>query len=156
MRTGCEFRGSLAISPDGRMLAAGGQLMFTLWDLRTHAELGQRLFASADVVAFSPDGATLATAGGFYSGSGSLLQLWDVPTRRKIGRAVPGYTDVAFSRYGNVLVSAGSNKIALWRPLLWSRDLGKFRRRLCPVVGRNLTPLERNVFVAKGQYLSVC
>jgi WD40 repeat protein len=158
MRTGCESSRGIAISPDGRTLAAGGSGVFGLWDLRTHEQLGQRLFGKAYAVAFSPDGATLATAGASdpYSGSDSTLQLWDVRTRHKIGRAVAGYTDVAFSRKGNTLVSSGPRKFALWSPLVWNLNLQEFRRRICPVVGRNLTRLERDDFVAEGPYRPAC
>lgn len=156
MRAGCESSGGAAISPDGRTLVAGGSTVFTVWDLRTHEQVGQRLFGNAGSVAFSPDGATLATAGYTDFDSPGLLQLWDAATWRKMGRAVAGYTAVAFSRRGNVLVSAGPQKIALWNPLLWSRNWDEFRRRLCPVVGRNLTRLERDEFVAKGSYRPVC
>ncbi len=88
---------ALAISPNGTILAGWGtaarqgmrQRVATLWDLRTGAILHTvdgGTGGGEGVIAFSPDGKTLAT-GGHPEAS---VKLWDVATGQLIWTSTPG------------------------------------------------------------------
>jgi WD40 repeat protein len=142
-----DIIGGVAVSPNGRTLAIGAYRNVTLWDLRTHKRLGGPLErANGDVrsLAFSNDGHTLA------AGDGDLT-LWDVPSGHEIGEPVPGYDDVAFSRDGNALLSAGESRIGRWSSLMWTRDVDRFADRICPIVGRSLNRQEWKQFLPPGE-----
>lgn len=113
---------SLAFSPDGKTLAAGGgqTLLYrpgsvTLWDPSTGQLTGELEGHDSAVwaVAFSPDGATLAT--GTY---GNALALFDV-AERKLRTNLSGHehwiTSLAFSPDGSLLASGSEDMtIKLW------------------------------------------
>lgn len=99
---------SLAFTRDGRMLAEGEPKSVTLWDTQTWAVI--RKWTACDglvfMVAFSPDGKTLATACGHPD---ATIKLWDVTTGElkrtlKVG-GKPSYS-IAFSPDGQMLASA--------------------------------------------------
>ncbi len=128
---------SMALSPDGDILASGSEDMtIRLWDMhtgehkRTLSGHQHRVYS----VAFSPDGKTLA------SGSDdNTIRLWDVDTgetqRILTGHAgefevdngpfsVEGVKSVAFSPDGKTLASGGGdNVIHLW-------DIGTGKREM--------------------------
>jgi len=108
---------SVALSPDGQLLASAGNGSTYLWDVAA----GQRTAVltcpgstGTYAVAFSPDGTTLAAGGG---GGGTCL--WDVATgRRTAVLTCPGSTgiqSVAFSPGGTTLATGGSKgSTCLW------------------------------------------
>ena len=113
---------SVAISPDGRMIAAGSlDRIVRLWDAQTGYFL-ERYEGHTDSVysvAFSPDGRSLA--------SGSLdktLKIWDLSESRSRARCrstFNGHTDfvlsVAFSPDGKWLLSGSKDRsVKFWDP----------------------------------------
>jgi WD40 repeat protein/predicted Ser/Thr protein kinase len=113
----------LAFSPDGSLLASGGQdKTLRLWNLR-NGEGGsievRRLEGHSDTIydlAFSPDGTRLA------SGSNdTTLRLWDVASGEQVA-LLAGHADyifaLAFSRDGGMLVSgSGDHTVRVWDTL---------------------------------------
>jgi len=120
--------GSLAYSPDGKMLAMGScgkyysgckQGEILLWNPDTRQPIAQPLVGHTDVVkmlAFSPDGKTLA------SSSGDNIILWNVGNGQPLGEIAPGHQpgildtqtptrSIAFSPDGKTLASSGCGKM---------------------------------------------
>jgi RNA polymerase sigma factor (sigma-70 family) len=117
LRGRCGSVPSLAISPDGKRLAAAsleGQCI-CIWDLAKREELlgfgGYR--APQRALAFSPDGKLVATGG-----ADGALRLWDAVTGReprRLGEATDAIVAAAFSPNGRVLASADeTGTIRMW------------------------------------------
>ncbi|MCA1831842.1 MAG: WD40 repeat domain-containing protein [Actinobacteria bacterium] len=117
-------------SPDGSLIAAGssdGKVRF--WDAETRAPRGAPLDVGAAFVwqiAFSPDGRTLAVAVDpngprniYVPDRQGEAQLWDVATRRRVGKAmIPGKHSIlslAFSPDGSILATGSlEERLRLW------------------------------------------
>jgi WD40 repeat protein len=83
------------------------------------------------------------------------VSIWDLDSRRQIGRPLPGHTDAAlgvtFAEGGNTLVtSSWDGSLIFWdlRPSSWAA-------KACALAGRNLTADEWNQFVG-GDYQRTC
>jgi energy-coupling factor transporter ATP-binding protein EcfA2 len=102
-------------------------------------------------VAFSPDGALLATAS-----QDRTVRLWDVVTGQPHGPALTGHTDavrgVAFSPDGALLATASADRtVRLWNPFFhdWV-TVG------CGLVNRNLSMAEWNQLLPGIPYERTC
>lgn len=122
--------GSLAFSPDGKLLAVGTYKEVRLVDPASRKVLGT-LPGQAEVVravAFSRDGKVLAAAGGAPAQAGEL-KLWDVEKRSEL-RTIKGHSDciyaVAFSPDGKQVATSSYDKLIK----LWDVDSGKEVRTL--------------------------
>lgn len=107
---------AVAFSPDGRLLATGGDDdLIIIWDSASGHELRALVGHSGYVnsLSFSPDGRLLASGS-----SDSLIKLWDMTGGAEI-QTLAGHkgivNEVAFSPNGSILASAGEDgTIRLW------------------------------------------
>jgi WD40 repeat protein/energy-coupling factor transporter ATP-binding protein EcfA2 len=107
---------SVAFSPDGRMIAATGNTVLSLWEPERGDRIGTRLGdppGSVSSVVFSPDGHAFASAGD------AGITLWDPATRVRADRQISGEEGhvrlVAFSPDGKTLGWVGDDgRIVLW------------------------------------------
>lgn len=114
---------SLAVSPDGAILASGTYDMekeVRVWDTKTGKQL-YRLVDGGGFVAISPDGTTLAT-----SGEGTAVFLFDLQTGKEIrrikvestqGKPVQGLWQIAFSPNGRLLAVASWYEVTRGMPV---------------------------------------
>ena len=119
--TGPRSLSSMALSPDGVLLAAGYQYSdgtgaVRLWDVATRTPVATlQDVKSVHSVVFSPDGALLASGGG-----GGRVSLWDMATRTStvtLERHSDAVRSVAFSPDGALLASsdrARNGTVRLW------------------------------------------
>ena len=137
---------SVAFSPDGTLLASGGEdTDVFLWEVTTRQSLVQLDFhlAAVNKVVFSPDGET------FASGSAdSTIVLWDVSDRDRLGvpvRLLTGHNstvyDLAFppNPDSQLLASASADKTVILWDLSVIQPLGK------PLRGHKSNSIVRNV-----------
>jgi WD40 repeat protein len=145
---------SVALSPDGRILAVGGYgRAVTLWDVGTRTvvhELDHR-GAGAMTLEFSRDGRILAVSG-FYE---PVASLWDVATGTQIG---PNLT--AGSRTAMMDLSSDGRRLLMTNAdghgAVWDIDPESWARRSCALANRTLTREEWETFLPGRPYEPAC
>jgi DNA-binding beta-propeller fold protein YncE len=110
---------ALAYSPDGQFLAVGAYGRVTVWDLTTvtPAKVLTNVLGAVNDLKFSPDGATLAVAGGQPSARGDLrlFHTADWSLAATLGGHADVVSSVAFSPDGARLASASFDKtVRVW------------------------------------------
>ena len=109
---GAEF------SPDGTILAVNSSAGIQIWNMATRAVVAT-LSGRSSALAFSPDGATLASGSSWTNEAN--LKLWNVASQTLVA-TLPGHTggptgvtSLAFSPGGDTLASgSGDQTIKLW------------------------------------------
>lgn len=124
---------SLALSPDGAVLATGSQRGgIPLWDVKTAKRI--RTLPTEDgkgcmEVAFSPDGKRLAAieSDSFSSGpkDRNCISIWDVATGKELSRFEGGsqLRSIVYSRDGKTLILASLGAIRLLDAVTW-KEIG--------------------------------
>ena len=144
---------SIALSPDGRLLAVGGfGEVVRVWDVRTRKlvhELDQG-GNGAFTLEFSPDGRTLAISG--YEPAASL---WDVATGTQIGPQLTAgdrRTMIDLSADGRQMLEVHGNG----QGAVWDVDPESWKRRACELANRTLTREEWEEFLPGRPYEPAC
>jgi len=139
---------AVAVSPDGKYVAAASERAIRMWVLLSGEKFGEDFDHGSSVseLVFSPsDGKYFATA------SSESAQVWDTFNHRKLARLPVNSLHCAFSPDGKYLATASNEIARLW---LWrSEDLQK---EACQRLGRNLTYAEWQSYMGNKDYSKTC
>jgi WD40 repeat protein/tRNA A-37 threonylcarbamoyl transferase component Bud32 len=149
---------SVALSPDGRLLAVGGYpRLVRLWNVRTGKLVHELDAGGGEALEFSPDGRILAVSG-LASGravSGAAVSLWDVATGTQIGPSLAAGKRAAMidlSSDGRRLLMTAANG----EGAVWDIDPDSWARRACTLANRTLTREEWKTFLPGRPYEPAC
>jgi eukaryotic-like serine/threonine-protein kinase len=123
---GRPVEGYAALSPDGQILAVGSSHgTITFFDAKTGVRMATNAhaFASDFMLAFSPNGKLLASAGIQFESEEPAPKIWDTTTHKMVA-APAGHTDLiivaAFTPDGKTLVTCGADdSIKFWDTTTW-------------------------------------
>jgi hypothetical protein len=104
----------MGVGREGRLVAAQVDDETRVWDTADGRQVLTLKKNKARLLSFSPDGRTLATAGG---DKGATARLWDVETGRlrlSLARADDDVRSVEFSPDGRLLLTTGDKGLRLW------------------------------------------
>jgi WD40 repeat protein len=145
-----DWTGSLAFSPDGKVLAVGNSGSVRLWNAVTHREIGSLPGGAGGrgIVTIGPDGKIIAAAT-----SDGEVRLWNVATRTPVEAAlgIPagGANSIAFSPNGKVLAVATGNDEGVVR--LWDVATG---RQVGSPIGQKIRGVLSAAFSPNGKLLA--
>jgi WD40 repeat protein len=147
MQFGAGRLRALAISPDGKLLAAaaGGNLV-ELRERRSGEVI--RTLAAQDVitgVAFAPSGKTLATAGG-------SLRLWDVERGAAVGPPLGEANVLAWSPDGKLLAGGGSDKVVRLWDAATSKPIAALEGHRAEILALAFSPDGKRLLSASGDF----
>jgi WD40 repeat protein len=149
--------GPLALSPDGRLMAAD-TLSTRLWDTATGQQEGApldlaTLAGGPTALAISPDGSFLAAA------VGGTIGLWDISTHQQIGAPLTYASpmkdipeSLSFSSDGKTLIGFGMVAAWLWNVTLPENPL----TTACSIAGRSLSSHEWNLYIPNVPFQKIC
>ncbi|MFI7125131.1 protein kinase [Nonomuraea sp. NPDC050153] len=143
---------AIAYSPDSRVVATGALAAgVTLWsaaDRRQLAHLPLKGFGAVDVLAFSPDGRTLAVGGS------NRVQLWDVTERAPLGAPIvyPAGEVVTLAFDAGELLTLRTDGTLGGQPA----TSGGVTAALCARAGRSLSRSDWERLIPGTPYREIC
>ncbi len=148
------YSNSIALSPDGKIIAAGSEAdrksSVRVWSLETSKELTVLqthddcdIYCGIHSLAFSPNGTLLAAAVG-----ACCVQVWNVNTGLRLFELPTGYVrSVRFSPDGTLIAASGMDGVELWDSVTGKRK--------AMLAGRNIMTGPGAAFTSDGKTIAV-